>query len=74
MFGAQNRPRSSQQESGAKFAEAWKKPTTLEQIKGITFHCFKGKEMEKEKENKSKDEGKGEIPLIWRIHSGGKVK
>lgn len=49
-------------------------PSSDEQIKGITFHCFKGKEMKKEKENKSKDEGKGEIPLIWRVHSGGKVK
>lgn len=51
----------------------WSQPIFWWAIKSITFHCFRGKEMEKLKANKSKDEGKEEIPLIWNTRSRQRV-
>lgn len=57
-------------------AEEASYPSSDEQIKGITFHCCRRKEMEKIKGKQIKGWSKGAILLIWRLHSGrsGTVK
>ena len=78
MPGAPNGPRTSQQASGAEFANVWKEPTIrcifgqADQRHHISLFQEKGNGKIKGKQIK----GKGEILLIWGIHSrqSGRVK
>lgn len=62
VLGAQNRPCTSQQESGAEFAGAWKKPTThllMSRSKASYFIVSGERKWKNKRKTNQKMKGKG---------------